>query len=1672
MGSDTYDIGLSGQPGEPITVADVINAGDLNQLAIFGANAPEYYLLRANQTLGTGVVASYAADANGQPITADGVERVNYDGTINGGRTISGGAAGDTFVLDDTLAPTTIFGDAGNDTFQVGQVFQSARDGTNPDNGLDPLDYFATTQTTDGFLSNGVSFATTLYGGDGDDTFVVDHNLAELWLYGQDGDDTFTVQAFVKVNPNDPNAPFTNINGGAGADFISYTVDAPVRIDGGDGLDTVVVIGTDFGDTFVITDQGIFGAGLYVSFTNIEKVIVDGGAGNDTFYVQSTSPTVDLELVGGQGSDTFDIGGSGSDQPITVVSNSLNGHSGLVANLVDEADAASEGVYAGVTVPWISANVADADAPGVVISQSGQLQVFEGANMPQSLVVNTYTVVLTQAPTKNVLVTATATPPSLTEEREGVQNVFLNGQLGGTTLVFTSSNWFIPQLVTVTVAATPDGVATGNRALAIQHTVVEGSSAIDGDPYDGIPVQTVGVDVIDADTQSVVIAPYDPTANNGHGGITDGVLISDGTDTNVNATVSATGEYAVVLTKAPSGPVTLHVSSDGETMVSTNGIDWFPAIDLTFTGGVGGDWNTLQLVYVEAATGTGIVGIHFSRILDHGHLRAAARSSERRRPRCAAGLADAVAADPTGQFQTSSSGNTLTIVGPAFTASWTSGSSLNGLTIAAGSQAAFSGQVTAPIGPSATGDVWTLTVDGGQFVYAVPACTGGACLTDALNGLVAEVNQSGTYHATTSGNAVLVSRRDGSDLTVSLTHQAAGSSTVTNVPVSGTPSLTTWAKLVLLVSPTGTVPLGDTWTVTLDRAGASSASAVQYAWVAGAGSSTLVAPQDVEVTDSTTADVLVIQPGGSTNVIEPTSFVVVGEGFIDELSNSGCAIQANQPITCFNGSIGTSQVNSITFHNSLATAQDLDLGSWGLNNDPNILNPTTTPHLTVDATGTGANDYYKLDVTTAMVGQTETFDIDAGQYILNGKRVWASHLLIYDANGNLLASGPGHSLTTQGAGGSTDPYDDFLTYSFATAGEYYVEVSSWQFANTIPNGVTYELQVSAPGHTVAGFVFAPAPVQSNSLNNSLGSAQNVDPNTVPSCVQTATVSCTPTGANFYNFYNTSAGDAPFGGSIDWQTPYAEIQGAGDGSLDVYSFEITPAMLNPVADTIDDSTAAANGPFYTSLGLNLTGTVLVGDVWTLGLRDHDYSYTVQPGDPLTLAFIAQTLASMLNSSLNPVSGYTATASGNSLTITNPNGFNLTGNLLSGGIADIAQQADTVTTSTSAVEADGSTAIDFTSANVTLAGTATPGELWTLTVGSSSRSFMVTAAGATLADIAADFASHLGGSATGSSISFTSLAGVPLSFSVSGITQSEGYATISGTSVTGQTASVPWSQEQFTLPTATPPNEAWTVSLSDTDGGSPVSSGAVLSQTTGAQRASALVTALSGNGYGVSAAGNVLTISRTTPFLDSIAVTPSGSATTGTASEVTVTVTAASTDTWEATLSDSGSLDTTLTGIAGGSSTSGVAQSLAAAISGISGFTAIAQGAKLTITRLTGGAFSVSIAADPSGTFTKGAAFAAVVTIAPFFTSSEDVTLTLDSTPYTVSNETSAGNAASGLGEPDRLRLHRRRLRHDADDRAPRRRLDERVDRRDRQRDDLEQGGTYADPGRRREQDTRP
>ena len=67
-----------------------------------------------------------------------------------------------------------------------------------------------------------------------------------------------------------------DVRPGEGNDTVQYNINAPVSVDGGSGFDKVVVLGTEFPDNFVITEQGVFGAGVNMRFENIEVLEVDG----------------------------------------------------------------------------------------------------------------------------------------------------------------------------------------------------------------------------------------------------------------------------------------------------------------------------------------------------------------------------------------------------------------------------------------------------------------------------------------------------------------------------------------------------------------------------------------------------------------------------------------------------------------------------------------------------------------------------------------------------------------------------------------------------------------------------------------------------------------------------------------------------------------------------------------------------------------------------------------------------------------------------------------------------------------------------------------------------------------------------------------------------------------------------------------------------------------------------------------------------------------------------------------------------------------------------------------------------------------------------------------------------------------------------------------------------
>jgi Ca2+-binding RTX toxin-like protein len=457
-----FDTGLAADGADKMTINSTTDGSENEE------DKNDRFLLRAGAAQDT---IAFVAMLNG----TEDVERIDYDHRIEA-MIINSFAGDDYFALDDNRAVTTINGGLGQDTFQVGQMFATPRtvedahiqphDSDKPHDGRLEVgtDVFATIETTRGFLSNGISEATTINGGDDNDSFIVFHNKAVLGLNGGSGNDEFTIRAFALSGSQEVTRERTDLSGGSDADLIQYAVNAPVNIDGGDGLDEVRLIGTEFSDDFVVTAKGVFGAGLNVNFVNIELLKVDGAEGNDRFFIQSTDANLVTKLVGGLGSDSFNVGG---DAP-PIVSNDLLGHSGIISHTVVSEDP----VYHGMRVEGISANIADNDEPGIVITQSDGHSVVNSTGLTQ----DAYTVVLTRPPAPGESVVVTALAPTKESENALIQFETHDGLKDSIQLVFDSTNWNVAQ--TVSFIANNEVVGSDSFSGVINHTISSEDSIV------------------------------------------------------------------------------------------------------------------------------------------------------------------------------------------------------------------------------------------------------------------------------------------------------------------------------------------------------------------------------------------------------------------------------------------------------------------------------------------------------------------------------------------------------------------------------------------------------------------------------------------------------------------------------------------------------------------------------------------------------------------------------------------------------------------------------------------------------------------------------------------------------------------------------------------------------------------------------------------------------------------------------------------------------------------------------------------------------------------------------------------------------------------------------------------------------------------------------------------
>ena len=187
-----------------------------------------------------------------------------------------------------------------------------------------------------------------------------------------------------------------------------------------------------------------------------------------------------------------------------------------------------------------------------------------------------------------------------------------------------------------------------------------------------------------------------------------------------------------------------------------------------------------------------------------------------------------------------------------------------------------------------------------------------------------------------------------------------------------------------------------------------------------------------------------------------------GANVINGNGGSDTIIGGDGNDTIYVGSPDTYIVKPQATHNSTtATATDLD-HSFVETYASFIQNSTTIPHATVLATASGGLEYYKFTVTA---GATAVFDIDQTTPGLD------TYLELFSTDGTTLLTTADDSAIDPGSqyayAGATITRDSYLTYTFSTAGTYYLRVDQYPGGVAPAAGSNYTLNVSLSGATLA-----------------------------------------------------------------------------------------------------------------------------------------------------------------------------------------------------------------------------------------------------------------------------------------------------------------------------------------------------------------------------------------------------------------------------------------------------------------------------------------------------------------------------------------------------------------------------------------------------------------------------
>ncbi len=310
------------------------------------------------------------------------------------------------------------------------------------------------------------------------------------------------------------------------------------------------------------------------------KLMIVPTAGDVTIPVSSSNPsrtTADTSLL------TFTTGNYNTPQTVTVtpVNNDIADGNTVIKIVLGTATS-----YGNQDPQDVSVNLTDDDSPGITVSTLSRNTNESGQNA-------TFSVVLTSQPTANVTV-------SLDEKNDSKNSSNQEGSIDQTSLIFTSSNWNVPQNVTVT--GVDDDVMDGNVQYQIK--VNKGTST---DPKYNKRTPSpnfVTVNNTDDDTAGFVIIANGNTTQTSNSSVT---INGFATDDAAQLDPLTYSKFTIRLRSQPLTNVTLTLSSNSST---SDGILNTTTLLFTPSKNVTGGWNMPQTVTVTGNTNGANEGNH------------------------------------------------------------------------------------------------------------------------------------------------------------------------------------------------------------------------------------------------------------------------------------------------------------------------------------------------------------------------------------------------------------------------------------------------------------------------------------------------------------------------------------------------------------------------------------------------------------------------------------------------------------------------------------------------------------------------------------------------------------------------------------------------------------------------------------------------------------------------------------------------------------------------------------------------------------------------------------------------------------------------------------------------------------------------------------------------------